>query len=98
MKKVIITLMIAAMMFVMCVMVAHGEEQYYALVALVIELDTNENVVYVEDFSHNVWSFEGCEDWAIGDIVGLVMDTMGTEIIYDDVVINVTYNGCIPLW
>ena len=98
MKKVIIALMFAAMMFVMCVIVAHGEEQYYALVGVVVELDMRENVVYVEDFNGNIWSFDGCEDWAIGDIAGMVMDTMGTENIYDDAIINVTYNGWICPW
>lgn len=98
MKKVIITLMFAAMMFVMCAMVAHGEEQYYALVGVVVELDTHENVVCVEDFNGNIWGFDGCEDWAIGDIAGMVMDTMGTENIYDDEIINVTYNGWICPW
>ena len=36
-----------------------------------------------------------CEDWAIGDIVAVVMDTMGTELIYDDEIVSVTYNGYI---
>lgn len=98
MKKVAIALMLAAMMFVMCVMVAHGEEQYYALVGVVVELDARENIVYIEDFNDNIWCFEGCEDWAIGDIAGMVMDTMGTESIYDDVIVNVTYNGWLPMY
>lgn len=98
MKKVIIALMLAAMMFVMCVMVAHGEEQYYALVGVVVELDTYENIVYVEDFNGNIWCFDECEDWNIGDIAGMVMDTMGTENIYDDTIVNVTYNGWIPMF
>ena len=98
MKKVAIALMLAAMMFVMCVMVAHGEEQYYALVGVVVKLDTHENIVYVKDFNGNIWGFDGCEDWAIGDIAGMVMDTMETENIYDDVIINVTYNGWICSW
>lgn len=98
MKKVIIALMLAAMMFVMCVMVAHGEEQYYALVGVVVELDARENVVYVEDFNGNIWGFDGCEDWAIGDVAGMVIDTIGTENIYDDEIVNVTYNGWICPW
>lgn len=98
MKKVTIALMFAIMMLVMCVMVAHGEEQYYALVGVVVELDTRENIVYVEDYNGNIWCFDGCEDWAIGDIAGMVMDTMGTENIYDDIMINVTYNGWICPW
>ena len=98
MKKVIIALMFAAIMLVMCAMVAHGEERYYALVGIVVELNTHENVVYVEDFNGNIWCFDECEDWAIVDVVGMVMDTMGTENIYDDIIINVTYNGWICLW
>ena len=98
MKKVAIALMIALLMFVMCVMVAHGEEQYYALVGVVVELDTHENIVYVEDFNGNIWCFDGYEDWAIGDIAGMVMDTKGTENICDDTIVNVTYNGWFPIY
>lgn len=98
MKKVAITLMLAAMMFVMCVIIAHGEGQYYALVGVVVELDMCENVVYVEDFNGYIWCFDGCEDWIIGDIVGMVMDNMGTENIYDDTIVNVTYNGWFPMY
>lgn len=98
MKKIAIALMFAAMMFVMCVMIAHGEEQYYALVGVIVELDAHENVVYVEDFNGNIWCFEECEDWAIGDIAGMVMNTMGTESIYDDTIVNVTYNGQLPMY
>lgn len=96
MKKVAITLMIALLMFVMCVMVAHAEEpNFYARVGVVFRMDYTENIVYVVDFFGEEWSFFGCEDWDVGDFVAAVMDTMGTELIYDDEIVSVTYNGYI---
>lgn len=96
MKKVAIALMFALMIFVMCVMVAHGEESnFYAKVGVVFRMDYIENIVYVVDFFGEEWSFFGCEDWDIGDFVAAVMDTMGTELIYDDEIVSVTYNGYI---
>lgn len=98
MKKVAITLMIALMMFVMCVMVAHAEEEehdFYAKVGIICRMDYDNDIVYVVDFFGEEWSFFGCDEWDIGDIVAAVMDTMGTELIYDDEIVSVTYNGYI---
>ena len=99
MKKVAISLMIALLIFVMCVMVAHAEEEpnFYAKVGIIFRMNYEEDIVYVVDFFGEEWSFFGCEDWDIGDFVAAVMDTMGTELIYDDEIVSVTYNGWIPL-
>ena len=99
MKKVAITLMIALMMFVMCVMVAHAEEEhdFYAKVGIICRMDYDNDIVYVVDFFGEEWSFFDCDEWDIGDIVAAVMDTMGTELIYDDEIVSVTYNGWISL-
>ena len=97
MKKVAIALMIALLMFVMCVMFAHAEEEpdFYAKVGIIFRMDYEEDIVYVVDFFGEEWSFFGCEDWDVGDFVAAVMNTMGTELIYDDEIVSVTYNGYI---
>ena len=97
MKKVAIALMIAAMIFVMCVMVAHGEEQHYGLIVVVNDLDYDTDTVYMVDLNGEEWMMDGCKGWHIGDVISLVMDTMGTESIYDDVIIVLPYQGWLPL-
>ena len=98
MRKVAVTLMFSLLALIMCVMIAHGEPELYAKVGVIIELDEEEDRVYFEDFMGEIWYFEDCEDWAIGDVVAAIMDTMGTEVIYDDEIVSVTYNGWIPMF
>jgi len=98
MKKVGIVLMFAALILTMCIMVAHGEEENYALVGVVIETDFETDTIYIQDLQGNIWAYEGCEDWFVGDIVGMIMNPAGTEIIYDDEIITLTYNGWWPIW
>lgn len=98
MRKVAVTLMFSLLALIMCVMIAHGEPELYAKVGIIIELNEEEDTVYFVDFMEQVWCFKGCEDWAIGDVVAAIMDTMGTEVIYDDEIVSVTYNGWIPMF
>lgn len=93
MKKIAVALMFAVLMFVMCVMVANAESAIYPTCGVVIEIDEVKNLVYVEDFVGNVWTFYGVEDWAVGDIAAMIMDTMGTECIKDDEIIDIRYCG-----
>lgn len=73
---------------------AHSEDetaQYYALVTVVTAIDQEQDTVSCEDSNGNVWEFYGAEDWQVGDCANLLMDTMGTEKIYDDEVRGATY-------
>lgn len=93
MKKVAVALMLAALMFVMCVMVANAESTIYPTCSVVIEIDEIENVIYIADFVGNVWPLYGVEDWAVGDIAAMIMDTMDTELVEDDIIIDIRYCG-----
>ena len=64
---------------------------YYALSTTVTDVDYKTDVVTVTDHNGNEWQFSGCEDWMTGDGCALVMDDMGTEIIYDDEIMNTRY-------
>ena len=64
---------------------------YYALSTTVTDVDYESDTVTVTDHNGNEWQFSGCEDWMIGDGCALVMDDMGTEIIYDDEIVNTRY-------
>ena len=65
----------------------------YPTCGKIVKIDRYETLVYIKDFSGNIWTFEGVEDWAIGDIVAMIMDNMNTEIIYDDEIKMVRYCG-----
>lgn len=62
----------------------------YVLRAQVIGVDEEEDVVACVDTVGNVWEFYGVEDWHEGDFVLLLMDTCGTQTIYDDAVFRAT--------
>ena len=66
---------------------------YYALATVVTTIDRDTDVVTCEDSTGNLWEFYGVEDWQEGDNANLLMDSMGTERIYDDEVCGVTYGA-----
>lgn len=66
---------------------------FYPLTALVVETDEAADTVFVEDYAGNLWSFEGVEDWFVGDFASLLMNDMGTPLIFDDEIVAVRYAG-----
>lgn len=66
---------------------------YYALTTVVTAIDRDTDVVTCEDYNGNLWKFYGVEDWQVGDNANLLMDTMGTERIYDDEICGATYGA-----
>ena len=55
---------------------------------------TNGNIVTCQDFNGFEWEFiSEDEDWYEGDIVSAIMDSKGTEIIFDDTFVTVKYSG-----
>jgi hypothetical protein len=61
----------------------------YAQVLEVVEI--KDDLVYMIDWNGNEWIWEGAEDWNIGDFAAATMNTNGTEIIYDDIIVNLRY-------
>ena len=92
MKKFAIGLMIAVLMFTMCVIVAHAETRLYTKIGIIFQIDEEENLITFIDFSDNLWAFKENQEWNIGDIIIVVFDSMGTENIFDDRIISVIYN------
>jgi predicted hydrolase (HD superfamily) len=70
--------------------------EVYPAVGVVFDLDYENDLVVFEDFNQDLWVMEGIEDWDIGDIGALLMDDMGTETIYDDVIVFAHYAGYMP--
>lgn len=55
-----------------------------------------EGFMVFTDFNGNEWTINGDpEDWVCGDIVSAIMNSKGTDIIYDDEVVSTKYSGWI---
>lgn len=96
MKKVIVSFIIVILiiMAIACITCdAEARHKLYALTTVVVNVDYDNDVVTVEDFNGFLWEFENCDDWFEGDCCSMVMDDMGTEIIFDDEIISVRYNA-----
>lgn len=89
MKQAMIILM--ALTLTMVALTASAE--IYPKTAKVIEVNEAEDLVTIETCTGITYTFEGCEDWAEGDGVSLIMDDNGTESILDDCILMAEYTG-----
>lgn len=66
----------------------------YARTAKITEVDYAADTVTLVDGAGRLWSFTGCEDYAVDDFVSLLMSDAGTpESCYDDVIVSACYAG-----
>lgn len=65
----------------------------YAKSGIVTRVNRKTDTVTFADRSGNEWQFTGAEDWMVGDHIAVVMDDCGTEMIFDDRVVSVRYEG-----
>lgn len=65
----------------------------YAIVGEIIEVDHSNDMVAVQDYNGNIWTFTDAEDWMAGDICAMIMNDNSTDTIYDDIIENVYYQG-----
>lgn len=96
MKKLIAIIIILATLVACTAPIAKAETEHhvYAKTVVVIQLDTDSDVVTCVDGADNFWCFYGVEDWQTGDFASLLMDDNGTaETIYDDIILEATYAG-----
>lgn len=70
---------------------ANQQKHLYPLSTTVTEIEND--TVTVEDTNGNLWSFDGAEDWEVGDTCALIMDDNSTKDIRDDVIISTRYQG-----
>ena len=71
----------------------HDYAEIYPLIAVVVELDTENDLILFEDDAHEIWAMEGIEDWFVDDIAILLMDDMETEDFHDDEILRAFYVG-----
>jgi hypothetical protein len=91
MKKAM--MMVLVLMMMMVGVSANAECDLYADTWVVYEVDYETDTVWCMDFVGNVWSFSECEDWAVGDLCSVLLNTNGTEVVRDDSIVSVTYGG-----
>lgn len=65
--------------------------ELYAETAKIVNIDRD--IITLETFTGNMFTFEGAEDWQVGDCVSLIMDSRETERIDDDEILRVCYSG-----
>lgn len=70
-------------------------DNLYPAVATVIEVNNDANLVCCVDSDGEVWTFDGAMGWFSGDVVALLMDSNGTDIVYDDVIVSTRYCGSV---
>lgn len=70
---------------------ANQQKHLYPLTTTVTEI--NNDTVTVEDATGNIWSFNGAEDWQVGDCCALIMHDNSTSEIIDDTIISTRYQG-----
>lgn len=68
-----------------------SENRYYPETGKVVEICND--TVSVETSTGNIFEFYGSEDWFVGDIASMIMDSCGTTCVNDDVIITVKYSG-----
>lgn len=55
--------------------------------------DFDSDSIIFEDASGIQWWMHGIEDWSVGDYAALLIDSCGTEDIYDDLIVAARYAG-----
>ena len=73
---------------------AHTDmDDLYPRSMVIVSLDFETDTAIAEDAAGILWSFKGIEDLMVGDRCACIMNTCGTELIYDDVIVSVRYDG-----
>lgn len=85
-------------LFVMVFAFSTARAEIYPQTFFVNDIDHAQDMLILIDFNGNEWLWSGIEDYEKGDIIAAIMEDNGTEIIYDDIIINIRYSGYIENW
>lgn len=69
---------------------------FYSQTMAVVDIQTVDDTeeITAMDFNGNEWSwYDDCGDWFVGDLASVTLCNNGTEIIYDDIIVNARYSG-----
>lgn len=72
---------------------AKTEVNVYPLLTTVTEVNKDKDLVTVEDNNGFIWQFKGVDDWEESDLCNCLMNSKGTEKIFDDEIIMTKYES-----
>lgn len=109
MKNKIIKTLLATIIIVICMLASLAVIKYfstkryinknlYAQTGIITEINRHSDFVTVTVANGNKFSFYGAMDYEEGDFCSMVMDSCGTEYVYDDIVIDTKYDGYLQLF
>lgn len=88
MKKLLIIILAITIIACTC---SCGKSTLYPETGKVVSISGD--VVTVETCTGNIFEFYGAEDWSIGDCVSMIMDSCGTQMVTDDIIIDAYYSA-----
>lgn len=71
----------------------NSKANIYPLLTTVTEINKDKDIVTVEDNNGFIWQFKGVDDWEKGDLCNCLMDSQGTEKVFDDEIITTRYES-----
>lgn len=86
------------LMLVVLLTMTAAKAETYPKVFVVHEIDRVTDTMTLVDFNGWLWDVYGVEDYEIGDVVGAIVDDVGTEVIYDDEIQCIRYCGWLEGW
>ena len=109
MKNKIITTTLLATITIICILASlaaikffttenYVNNNLYAQTGIITEINRKSDFVTVTVANGNKFSFYGASDYQKGDFCSMVMDSCGTEYVYDDIVIDTKYDGYLELF
>lgn len=90
MRKILILILILATLLALFVSTC-GKSTLYPETGKVVEICND--TVSVETSTGNIFEFYGSEDWFVGDCISLIMDSCGTSMVTDDIIIDAHYSA-----
>lgn len=91
MKRLLIALFVSVLL--LAIGVATFAHHVYPRSGVVTEIDFDSDIVTYTDCAGFDWQFSPVEDFHLGDRVNAVMLDMFTPSIFDDVILNLRYEG-----
>lgn len=89
MHKMVVMLLVALLV---C---GAASAEIYPMAFSVVDVNYAEDVVILLDGNGNEWTWEGIEDWMIGDVAAAIVEDNNTGCIHDDELVSLRYCGYI---
>ena len=96
MRKILFGMAIMTLLLAGCTNVREKPDTSNLYADCGVIMDEPDEDVVVTMKNGNMFAFGNVDgDWQVGDIVSILFDDNGTEIVYDDIIISYRYSGWI---